>query len=150
MNGQPQTENVLNLREHNRRWRRVAFAMVVISLAPACACGAARWMKWRNEIGTNLPLAPYSVCEECGEVDAPAGGRCARAFSQATPAAGAPAEKPKCALPACTPLLERSQSPHGSAPAPILEGSQVCPVPSASGRYGSCWKCAKGVDEDEK
>ncbi len=130
--------------------RLVAVALVAFSLASACAYGAARWMKLRNEIGTNLPLAPYSVCEACGEVDAPADGRCARAFSQAAPAAGIPAEKSKSALPAFASLLEGSQSPHGSAPAPILEGNQVCPVPPASGRNGSCGKCAKGVDEDEK
>ena len=48
--------------------RLVAVALVAISLASACAYGAARSMKRRNEIGTNLPLAPYSLCEECGEV----------------------------------------------------------------------------------
>jgi len=37
---------------------------------------------------------------------APAGGRCARAFSQAAPASGIPAEKSKCALSACASLLE--------------------------------------------
>lgn len=130
--------------------RLVAVALMAISLASACACGAARWMRLRNEIGTNLPLAPYSVCEECGAADATAGWRCTRAFSQAAPAAVIPAEKSKCALPACASLLEGSQSPHGSAPAPILEGNQVCPVPPESGRNGSCGKCAKGVDEDEK
>jgi len=81
------------VQERNRRWRLVATVLVVVGLVAACACGAARWVMWRVEVGTNLPLAPYSVCEECGEVDAPADGRCARAFSQAAPAAGIPAEK---------------------------------------------------------
>lgn len=68
MNGQPQTEYILVLRERSRRWRRVAAALVAISFASACAYGAARWMWQRNEIGTNLLIAPYSVCEECGAV----------------------------------------------------------------------------------
>ena len=48
-----------------RVWRLVALAVV---LASASAFGAARWATRREEIGTNLPLAPYSLCEECGEV----------------------------------------------------------------------------------
>jgi len=135
MNGQTRTENVLNQRERSRRWRRVAVALVAISLASACAYGAARWMWQRNEIGTNLPLAPYSVCEECGEVVATAGGRCARAFSQAAPAAGIPAEKSKCALPACTSLLEG-------------ETSAACQTESGMGGIGG--KCVKGDDGNEK
>jgi hypothetical protein len=56
------------VRERRRRWRRAATVLVAISLASACAFGVAWWIWQRNEIGTNLPLAPYSVCEECGEV----------------------------------------------------------------------------------
>lgn len=48
-----------------RVWRLVALA---VGIASACAFGAARWATRRAEIGTNLPLAPYSLCEECGEV----------------------------------------------------------------------------------
>ena len=58
----------MNLRERNRRRRRAAAALVAVGLASACACGAARWAARRTEIGTNLPLAPHSICEECGEV----------------------------------------------------------------------------------
>jgi len=130
-----QNLNVLNLREHSRSWRRVAVALVAISLASAGAYGAARGMWRRNEIGTNLPLAPYSVCEECGEVDAPADGRCARAFSQAAPAAGIPAEKSKCALPTCASLLKG-------------ETSAACQTESGMGGIGG--KCVKGDDGNEK
>jgi hypothetical protein len=132
MNKQTQKANVLKLRECSRRWLRAAAMLVVISLASACAYGAARWVMWRFEIGTNLPLAPYSVCEECGAVDAPAGGRCARAFSQAAPAAGIPAEKSKCALPACASLLE-------------VGTGAACQTESGIGG-----KCVKGDDENEK
>jgi len=48
-----------------RVWRIVALAVGLVSV---CAFGAARWATRWAEIGTNLPLAPYSVCEECGEV----------------------------------------------------------------------------------
>ena len=45
-----------------------------------------------------------------GMADAPARGRCARAFPGASPAAGLPAEKSECALPPCAPLLKECPS----------------------------------------
>ena len=49
-------------------WRVWRLAALAVGLAFAYAFVAARWAAWLTEIGTNLPLAPYSVCEECGEV----------------------------------------------------------------------------------
>jgi len=49
-------------------WRVWRLAALAVGLASACALVAARWAALRAEIGTSLPLAPYSICEECGEV----------------------------------------------------------------------------------
>ncbi len=66
---------------------------------------------------------------------APAGGRCARAFSQAAPAAGIPAEKSKCALPVCASFLE-------VGPARLVQ------TESGIGETGG--KCVKGDVGNEK
>jgi hypothetical protein len=169
MNKQTQKANVLKLPDRKRRWRCAATVLVAISLASACAYGAARWMKQRNEIGTNLPLAPYSVCEACGATDATGCGAMRTSFLPPAADAGIRLKNQSPHCPAPTSLLEVGSRETGlselsfqkgipaeksecalPACASLLEGETSAACQTESGMGGIGGKCVKGDDGNEK